>query len=316
MGMATGPDSQDVRPELIDKIVDSYAGEHRMQHIDSTFLPHRRRTIEVVETLRQIIFPGFFDENRVSSAGLRQHVGRLLQGAGQLLHEQIRQALRYEMNRHEGGLGDRGEKCDHRAAKHVTTFLDQLPMVRQRLTLDVRATFQGDPASVSTDENIFCYPGIDAIFVYRLAHELYRLNVPLLPRIMTEYAHNETGIDIHPGATIGESFCIDHGTGIVVGETCQIGDRVTLYQGVTLGALSLKGGHDRWHGRKRHPTIEDDVTIYGGAIILGGSTIIGRGATIGGSVFITSSIPAEHMVSMDKHNLKITPPKKRSMEFT
>lgn len=309
--MVDSPENRQRFEQLVDDLLVSFAADQRTQHIDSVFLPSRTKTIELLEMLRCIAFPGFFDEHRITSDNVRDHVSTLLRRIHEKLYEQVRQALRYSLNVREGGLGDRCDECDERAAGVADQFLATLPEIRRRLAMDVQATFEGDPASASTDENIFCYPGIDAIFTHRVAHELTGLGVPLLPRIMSEYAHNETGIDIHPGATIGDSFCIDHGTGIVVGETCTIGDRVKLYQGVTLGALSLRGGHDRWHGRKRHPSIEDDVTIYGGAIILGGDTVIGAGATIGGSVFITSSIPAGHTVTMDKHNLKITAPKVR-----
>ena len=296
---------------LVDKLVASYHADARTQHLDATFLPNRDRTIEILEYLRRLIFPGFFDLDRLSSSNIRYHTGELLSKLHALLEDQIHQALRYELNRTHGqGEGDACADCEQQARDKVTRFLERLPDMRRMLATDVQATYEGDPAAVSTDEAIFCYPGIDAMMVHRIAHELYRLDVPLLPRIMSEYAHNETGIDIHPGAQIGESCCIDHGTGVVIGETCIIGNRVTIYQGVTLGALSTKGGQ-RWRGMKRHPTIEDNVTIYGGAIILGGATTIGQGAVIGGSVFITSSIPAEHTVTMDKAELQITPRKKR-----
>ena len=223
----------------------------------------------------------------------------------------MREALRYHAQRlRENGSHpdspeedtapdehDDGQRADQQAQHATLAFLERLPLLRRLLGTDVQAAFEGDPAAFNTDETIFCYPGIDAIFVHRVAHELYRLNVPLLPRIMSEYVHNETGIDVHPGATIGESFFIDHGTGVVIGETTVIGKRVKVYQGVTIGALSTKGGQ-AWRGRKRHPTIEDDVTIYGGAIILGGNTVIGCGSTIGGAVFLTQSVPAYHTVSM------------------
>jgi serine O-acetyltransferase len=196
------------------------------------------------------------------------------------------------------------DQCDQQASYITEQFLEHIPELRRMLALDVQAAFDGDPAAVSTDETIFCYPGLDAVFVHRLAHVLFQLEVPLLPRMMTECVHNETGIDIHPGAEIGESFFIDHGTGVVIGETTKIGNRVKIYQGVTLGALSTKGGQ-AWRGRKRHPTIEDDVTIYGGAIILGGATVIGTGSTIGGSVFITKSVPPHHAVSMKDPRLEV-----------
>lgn len=293
-------------PGLVDRLVDSYVADERTQHLDATFLPNRARAIELLNLLRQILYPGFFDEQRVTSETVRYHVGELLSKSHELLYDQTRQALRYELNRTRGnGEGDASEQCDRQAAEITSAFLETLPEVRRRLALDVQAAYDGDPAAQSIDEAIFCYPGVEAITVHRIAHELYRLGVPLLPRIMSECAHARTGIDIHPGASVGDSFFIDHGTGVVIGETSEIGDRVKLYQGVTLGALSTKGGQ-QWRGRKRHPTLEDEVTIYGGAIILGGSTVIGKGATIGGAVFITSSIPPGHTVTMKKPELKVS----------
>jgi serine O-acetyltransferase len=286
--------------------VASYKSDHRTHHLDSTFLPNRDRTIQIIELLRRLIFPGFFDEQRLTTATIHFHAGDLLNRVHELLYEQVREALRYDENRTAGkGKGDACPHCDEKARKIALAFLDRLPELRRLLALDVQAAFDGDPAAVSTDETIFCYPGLDAIFIHRVAHELWSLQVPLLPRIMSEYAHNETGIDIHPGATIGESFFIDHGTGVVIGETTQIGKRVKVYQGVTLGALSTKGGQD-WRGRKRHPTLEDEVTIYGGAIILGGETVIGKGATIGGTVFITQSVPPGSTVTMKPPELKVS----------
>jgi serine O-acetyltransferase len=295
--------------DLVESLLESYRADGRTHHLDATFLPSRARTIQLLEGLRRIVFPGFFDEQRLTSDTVRFHAGELLSQAHDLLFDQIHHALRYEMNRTNGrGSGDACNDCERRAQEVTATFLQTLPEIRRKLALDVQAAFDGDPAAVSTDETIFCYPGVDATFIYRIAHELYRLKVPLLPRIMSEYAHYETGIDIHPGAEIDESFFIDHGTGVVIGETTVIGKRVKIYQGVTLGALSTKGGQE-WRGMKRHPTIEDDVTIYGGAIILGGSTTIGKGATIGGSVFITSSVPPGHSVTMKQPELKLSAPR-------
>ena len=294
---------------LVDRIVESYRSDSRTQHLDATFLPSRQRAIDLISLLRRLLFPGFFDEQRLTSDTVQYHVGDLLNRIRDLLYEQVREALRYEENRAAHGRGDANDDCDRRAEALTTSFLEQIPEIRRLLDLDVQAAFDGDPAAVSTDETVFCYPGVDAIFIHRVAHELWKLNVPLMPRIMSEYAHNETGIDIHPGATIGESFFIDHGTGVVIGETTRIGNHVKIYQGVTLGALSTKGGQ-AWRGRKRHPTIEDDVTIYGGAIILGGATVIGRGATIGGSVFICQSIPPGYSVTMKSTELNMTSKKR------
>ncbi len=296
--------------DLVERIVHSYHAHPQLHHLDSTFLPSRDRAIEITELLRKIIFPGFFDEQRLTSDTVHHHAGDLLHQTHDLLYEQIRQALRYDLNRTQGnGKGDDCDDCDTQAQKVTFQFLERIPEIRRMLSLDVQAAFDGDPAAANYDETVFCYPGIDAIFIHRVAHELWKLDVPLLARIISEYSHNQTGIDIHPGATIDESFFLDHGTGVVIGETTEIGKRVKVYQGVTLGALSTKGGQV-WRGRKRHPTIEDDVTIYGGAIILGGNTIIGQGSTIGGSVFLTQSVPAYHTVSMKLSELKITAARK------
>jgi serine O-acetyltransferase len=296
--------------ELVHRIVDSYHGDRRTQHLDSAFLPSRSRTIEAIELLRQLMFPGFFDTQRLTSQHIHYHAGELLGRVRDVLYEQLRQALRYDETRTQGkAKGDACDTCDAQADAVTMAFLQRIPHLRRMLALDVQAAFDGDPAAASTDETIFCYPGVDAIFIHRIAHEFYLLKVPLLPRIMSEYAHNETGIDIHPGATIGESFFIDHGTGVVIGETTTIGNRVKIYQGVTLGAKSTRGGQD-YKGLKRHPNVEDDVTIYGGAIILGGDVIIGRGSTIGGSVFLTQSVPPGHLVTMKQPELTINPDKR------
>lgn len=308
--MSTRQPPQPVTPaealeKLVARIVDSYHADPRTQHLDAIFLPSRAEAVDVIELLRRLVFPGFFDAQRLTSQNIHYHVGELVSQVRDKLYEQTRQALRYEKNRTEGkGTGDDCLDCDDRAARVTASFLERIPEIRRLLALDVQASFDGDPAAVNTDETIFCYPGVDAIFIYRVAHELWKLGVPMLPRIMTEVAHNETGIDIHPGAEIGESFFIDHGTGVVIGETCKIGNRVKVYQGVTLGAQSTRGGQ-AWRGMKRHPTVEDDVTIYGGAIILGGEVVIGRGSTIGGSVFVTQTVPPGHLVTMKQPELTI-----------
>ena len=303
--MSDSPDNSLAADELTDRIVQSYHADERTQHLDSPFLPSRPRTIYIVNLMRRLLFPGFFDNQRLTSQTVHYHVTALLDQARAVLYEQIRSALRYA----EGVAAGRDKAaacthCDESAKQIAEAFLARIPELRRMLALDVQAAFDGDPAAVDTDETIFCYPGIAAIFVHRIAHELWKMKVPLLPRIISEYIHNETGIDIHPGATIGDSFFIDHGTGVVIGETTEIGSRVKLYQGVTLGALSTKGGQS-WRGRKRHPTIADDVTIYGGAIILGGETVIGKGSTINGAVFLTHSVPPGHTVTMKAPELKI-----------
>ena len=303
--MAQQNSPEDPLAGLIDAILDSYASDDRTHHINSTFLPNREQTIEIIELLRRLLFPGFYEEQRLTWKRVRYHVGELLARTQDLLYEQVRQALRHDLNRRKGeGVGDECDTCDVDADRITNAFLESIPQLRRLLSTDVQAAFDGDPAAKHTDETIFCYPGLDAIFIHRIAHRLYELNVPMLPRIMSEYAHNETGIDIHPGATIGESFFIDHGTGVVIGETTEIGNRVKVYQGVTLGAKSTKAVAAN-RNKKRHPTIEDDVTIYGGAIILGGETVIGEGATVGGTVFLTHSVPANHLVVMKDAEIRM-----------
>lgn len=301
--MQDNADNPTIVQQLCDRIVASYLADERTQRLDAVFLPNRARTIETLELMRRLIFPGFFDQQRLSTESIDSHVHELVNRVRQLLYDQVRQTLRYELNR-AGGDGSRCKDCDQKAERITMAMLECVPEIRRKLGRDVQAAFDGDPAAISTNETIFCYPGIDAIFTHRVAHELSILGVPLLARIMSEYAHNETGIDIHPGACIGDSFFIDHGTGVVIGETTVIGRGVKIYQGVTLGALSTRGGQ-LWRGRKRHPTIEDDVTLYGGAIILGGETVIGRGSEIGGTVFLTTSVPPYHKVSIKRTGWEI-----------
>lgn len=304
MAEPASPESQQTMADLTRRLLDSYYADRRTQHLNSTFLPNRDRVIQIVELLRRLVFPGFFEYERLTSDTIEYHAGELLVHVRAILAEQIHQALAYEANRQDPKKVPPPPDSDEQASRITTAFLQRLPEVRRILATDVQAGFDGDPASVNTDEIIFCYPGLDAIFVYRLAHELHRLGVPLLPRIMTEYAHGRTGVDIHPAAQIGESFFIDHATGVVIGETTVIGKRVKIYQGVTLGALSTKGGQ-AWRGRKRHPTIEDDVTIYPNATILGGDTVVGRGCTINGSVFLTFSVPPNYTVRVKHPELEL-----------
>lgn len=284
--------------DLVEQLVGSYGPQDHLQHINQAFLPKRSRIIDLIELLRKIVFPGFFDDQPVTPENARGHIGDLLGKVRATLHEQVLQALCYKQNIGKGTAAPADEDCKCNARDLTARFLQTIPELRRKLALDVQAAFEGDPAANSTDEAIFSYPGIDAIFIQRAAHELYKLKVPLIPRIMTEYAHSETGIDIHPGAVIGDSFFIDHGTGIVVGETTRIGNNVKIYAGVTLGALSTKGGQS-WRGMKRHPTIEDNVTIYANATILGGETVIGAGCVINGGAFLAHSVEPGHTVRVD-----------------
>jgi serine O-acetyltransferase len=295
-------------PVFVDSIVRSVLDEPRMKHLDRVQLPSRDVIIDAVKKLRQLLFPGYFvrqGQGQITADNVTFRVGELVIELSDALYDQVRCCLRYAQNLPEPASdGDAScAACDRSAAGIVATFLERIPAVRAMLADDVQAAFDGDPAAHNTDETIFCYPGLLAITVQRLAHEFYTLGVPLLPRIMTEYAHSLTGIDIHPGAKLGRRLFIDHGTGVVVGETTEIGDNVKIYQGVTLGALAPHYGQ-LLRGQKRHPTIEDDVTIYAGATILGGDTVIGRGSTIGGNVFVTSSVPPMNQVSAEPPKLK------------
>ncbi len=251
-------------------------------------LPERSALIEMVEQLRAVLFPGYFGVSDLSQESMRFYVGSALDRVFGILQEQVKRGFCFV-------CGDDPHNCpevERRAISASRDFVMRLPAVRHMLATDVQAAFEGDPAATSPDEAIFCYPGVVAVTNYRLAHELYRLGVPLIPRIITEHAHSTTGIDIHPGATIGEHFFIDHGTGVVIGETCEIGRRVQIYQGVTLGAKSfpLDENGKPLKGIPRHPIVEDDVVIYSGATILGRVTV-GRGSTIGGNVWLTHSVP-------------------------
>ncbi|MGB0768705.1 MAG: serine O-acetyltransferase, partial [Phycisphaeraceae bacterium] len=203
--------------DVADALMDSYPKDPKTQHIDATFLPSRDEAIRCIELLRRIVFPGFFDKERITSDNVRDHIAGLLEQLDAALYEQVRQSMRYGQNVKDEGSGDRCDECDQMAREATDHMLAYLPALRDAISLDVQAAFDGDPAAKGTDEAVFCYPGIDAIFIHRVAHKLCTLGVPMLPRIMSEYAHNETGVDIHPGATIGESFFIDHATGVVIG---------------------------------------------------------------------------------------------------
>jgi serine O-acetyltransferase len=256
-------------------------------------LPDKGEVVEIIDLLRNLLFPGYFEEQCLAPANTERGVASLLEEVEFKLKRQICRALDLD-----SGAG----ACAKKAEEICDAFLGKLPDLLEVLLSDVQATYDGDPAAHSKHEIIFAYPGIFAITVYRLAHELYLLSVPFIPRIMTEYAHGLTGIDIHPGANISHHFFIDHGTGIVIGETTTIGAHAKLYQGVTLGALSTRGGQSL-RGKKRHPTLEDEVTVYSGASILGGETVIGKGSVIGGNAFITQSVPENTRVNIKSHEL-------------
>lgn len=274
------------------------SGNYRSQEIFEVSigvkLPKRSEIIEVVNEVRRLMFPGYFGDENTAYVSLESFAGNTLAGVYEKLFKQIRTALLYKTGGKEESQ-DRQE-TESQAEDLALQFISRLPVIQNLLFKDVEAELEGDPAANSKEEIIFSYPGIFAIFVYRIAHELYRLNVPYIPRIMTEYAHGKTGIDINPGADIGEYFFVDHGTGIVVGETTKIGDHVKIYQGVTLGALSTQKGQ-ALSGVKRHPTIEDNVVIYANTTILGGETVVGRNSVVAGNSFVTESIPPDTKVS-------------------
>ena len=277
--------------EITSLVVETYrSGPPDAQNIDPDLrLPSREVTTRILDELFAVFYPGYHGVQHLTEDNVGFHVGSVLDDAVADLSEQIYLAFHFECRR-EGG---HCERCAARSEEVVEGFFGRLPQVRAQLVLDVQAAYDGDPAAKNLAEIIFAYPGLAAITVYRIAHELHVLGVPLLPRIMTEYAHSRTGIDIHPGADIGASFFIDHGTGVVIGETTTIGNNVKLYQGVTLGALSFpkdeRGKVIR--GVKRHPTICDNVVVYAGATILGGKTVIGEGAVVGGNTWVTESVP-------------------------
>jgi len=277
--------------QVVEELID--ASDHLARNLsrrrNDQPLPSRDTIIAIVEGLRAVLFPGYFGVSEVSTDSMRYHIGSTIDHLQREIREQVRRGLCFVCPEEKS---DRCHECDERAASITARFLHQLGHVRHLLATDAVAAYTGDPAATSPDEAIFCYPGMTAITDYRLAHELYRLEVPLIPRIITEHAHSLTGIDIHPGAQIGESFFIDHGTGVVIGETTVIGNRVRLYQGVTLGAKSfpLDEHGNPIKGVPRHPIVEDDVIIYSGATILG-RVRIGAGSVIGGNVWLTESVP-------------------------
>jgi serine O-acetyltransferase len=304
--------------DLVGRMVVSYNADPRTHHIGRGYLPSTAEIIRITEMLLEIAYPGYFGRQDLSEKNVYYHVGELLPRLGQTLYMQIFRSLcnqnEIEGNYDPNGSSEQALPLDAKAREMTLQFMERLVDIREALALDVQAAYDGDPAAVNTDEVIMTYPGVLAITVYRFAHELYRMNVPVMPRTMTEWAHHQTGIDIHPGATIGRRFFIDHGTGVVIGETTEIGDNVKVYQGVTLGALSfLKDARGRMvKGYKRHPTVRNNVTLYANAIILGGETVIGEGATIGGSTFLTSSVPAGCTVTTSPPELNVRPPKSMS----
>ena len=297
-----------IDPGLVGALVRSILDGPQTRHLRGARVPSTVEVAELTEQLRELMFPGFFTRRGLTEENLHLHVQELVSRIQLSVEEQVRNVLRYHSDV-EVSSADASEdaECDRRAHEIAARFMGQLPAIRGLLALDVQAAYKGDPAATHTDETILCYPGVDAIFTHRMAHALYELGVPLLPRIMQELAHKRTGIDVHPGAQVGKSFFIDHGAGVVVGQTTIIGDEVRIYKGVKIGATSFeldKGGQLKRTGdTKRHPTIGNRVTIYAGAVILGGETVIGDDCVIAGSALVMESVPAGHLVRLEKPNL-------------
>jgi len=289
---------------LTDALLADYEQGRAIDRIEPFSQPDREVITDIIGKMKRLLFPGYFRDPRQRIYDIRHSLAVVMEDVAFHLGQQIAIALRLGASVD----AERARVLDAQAQELTVQFLSRLPEVRALLQTDLEAFFDGDPAATSLDEIIIAYPGIFAIMVNRVAHVLFELGVPLIPRIMTEHAHSRTGIDIHPGATIGRYFFIDHGTGIVIGETTVIGENVKIYQGVTLGALSTRGGQSL-RGKRRHPTIEDRVTIYSGASVLGGETVIGHDAVIGGNAFITSSIAPGTRVSVKNQELEMRPGK-------
>lgn len=285
--------------QLTDKLLASYARVGGINHLDGKNMPSKLAIAMISENLLRLVYPGYFDTKSIYSSEIKVETANLLDAVQERLEEEVYKSLQYATPER---LQDRDKRT---AAREISfDFLDQLPRLREILQTDAEAAYAGDPAAMSKEEVIVAYPFMEAIAIQRMAHELYQRQIALIPRIMTEWAHSRTGMDLHPGATIGTHFFIDHGTGTVVGETCWIGNHVKVYHGVTLGARSTSGGQ-QLRGVKRHPTIEDHVTIYPGVTILGGETVIGERSTIGGNVFLMRSVPANSLVLYEAYDVKI-----------
>lgn len=306
--MATDIRLKEALPEITEALVATYAECRHINHLGHKPLPSREAVVGILEDFFEILYPGFYRRQNLHIGNVEYRVGDLIDGLHDKLTQQIMRALRHDYGRDSSEVD-----FEALAQQKAVEMLRRLPDVRCVLEKDVEAAYVGDPAAKNCYEIIFCYPGLEAVTVYRIAHELLLLGVPLIPRMMTEYAHSKTGIDIHPGARIGPSFFIDHGTGVVIGETCDIGKHVKLYQGVTLGALSFPrdANGNIIRGMKRHPTLEDEVVVYANATILGGDTVVGHHAVIGSNVWLTHGVDPYTVVMLEKPSLRIRGPDTR-----
>lgn len=307
-------DSRNALPDLTAKIVASYSATRTTNRLERCPLPNKEAIVEILGDLNEILFPGYRRRDRLNANNVVYFVGNTIDKVFESLRTQISRALCGGTNA-DGNVFGGAAPCDPRKKadferlgdEKTLQFLERIPEIRAALAKDVEAAYKGDPACKSPDEVVFCYPGFDAIVVYRVARALYELEIPLIPRIMTEIAHSRTGVDVHPGAKIGEYFFIDHGTGVVIGETCEIGNWVKLYQGVTLGALSFPKDEngELKRGAKRHPTLEDGVVVYANATILGGDVVVGRDSVVGSNVWLTKSVAPRSTVVIEKPRLVV-----------
>ncbi len=287
-------------PAVVKDLLHILNRKENFNHISPVSIPSRDKIIDIIYQARRILLPGYFTDTKLHASNLEYYLGKETADLYEKVAEQITMAIRHDCRRNDKICAN----CEKESHSKALAFVQSLPEIASILVEDVQATLAGDPAIKSHDEVIFCYPGLFATSIFRLANVLYKLNVPIIPRIMTEHAHSLTGIDIHPGATIDSGFFIDHGTGLVIGETAIIGKNVRLYQGVTLGALSLpKDGIEQLKNTKRHPTIEDDVVIYSNTTILGGETVIGARSVIGGNIWLTESVAPDTRVLLKKPEL-------------
>ncbi len=307
--MATDVRLKEGLPEITEAIVATYAECGRTSHLGHKPLPSREAVVDILTDLLDLLFPGYGRRQNLHLGNVEYHVGDLIDGLHDKLTQQITRALRHEQDCQQTAP-PLPLDLEGLAQQKAVELLRRLPEVRLILEEDAASAYAGDPAAKSYQEIIFCYPGLEAVAIHRVAHELLLLGVPLIPRMMTEWAHSKTGIDLHPGARIGPGFFIDHGTGVVLGETCDIGRNVKLYQGVTLGALSFPRDEagNIIRGMKRHPTLEDEVVVYANATILGGDTVIGHNAVIGSNVWLTRSVPANTIVTLENPQLRFKKP--------
>jgi serine O-acetyltransferase len=291
--------------ELAGELLESYLSDERARRISQRYLPSREAIVEILGSVLDLMYPGYFGRQDLSGENLGAHIAQMVAALVPKLEREMEHCLCYGRER-EAERPELGE-CAPKAHELAQIFLHRLPEIRDLLIRDVQAAFDGDPAALNLDEIILAYPGVLAVSVYRIAHALYDLGVPMMARIMTEWAHSKTGCDIHPGATIGAAFFIDHATGVVIGETTHIGEGVKIYQGVTLGALSLPrdASGQIIRGKKRHPTVESGSTLYANATVLGGQTVVGADSVIGGSVFLTRSVPPRSRVSLKEPELRV-----------